>query len=289
MSRFTRNSLLAVVLVAAVVDAGDTYVGADRARPYTLTVAMSGYSPVSYLDQNKAEPGSPRFAAKHDGLTYFFTSARQRRAFRDNPERYLPAYGGYCAYGCAVKAKVVVDPRNFKIVNGRTHLFFKNAKVDTLELWNKGSESELTARADRYWATQGVSRAYLGARYLPASGVALDGYSPVSYFTRGRAEKGDARYAVEHQGVTYYVASKGQAKLFKKNPDRYVPQYGGWCAFGMAVRDKFPVDPTSFKVVDDKLYMFLKNTSVDARMLWNKGSERELMKKASTHWNKVSG
>ena len=57
----------------------------------------------------------------------------------------------------------------------------------------------------------------------------------------------------------------------------------------MAVSDKFPVDPTKFKIVNGRLMLFLKNKNVDARTLWNKGDERELLKKAEVHWTEVSG
>jgi len=285
-----RLILVLVALAAVPLLADDT----DRspsagAAPYTVALAMDGYSPVSYLDEKRAEPGSPRFAAEYKGRTYFLTSEGQRRAFLRSPERYMPAYGGYCAYGCAVNGKFTVDPTNFKIVDGRTHLFLRNDDVDTLELWNRGDERELKTQADRFWRTQAKSRAYTGARNVPASGVAIDGYSPVSYFTEGRARKGDPRFRAEHDGVIYQFASEKERKLFNENPEKYVPQCGGWCAFGMSIQDKFPVDPTAFAVLDGKLYLFLDNAEVNALELWKKGDEKELRRKAHAHWRKVSG
>ena len=256
---------------------------------YTLALGLSGYSPVSYLDNNRAEPGSPRFAAEHQGVTYFFASEAQRRAFLAAPERYLPAYGGYCAFGCSVSARFVPDPTSFKIINGRTHLFLKNAEVDAQALWNEADAAELRAKADRFWMSQNHSRAYINGRNVPASGVALEGYSPVSYFTAGRPEQGDPRYSVECNGVTYHLTSAEQVALFNANPAKYEPQCGGWCAFGMSVQDKFPVDPTSFRIVDGKLFLFLNNDQVQAATLWDKGNSQSLMHKAQAHWKKVSG
>ena len=137
--------------------------------------------------------------------------------------------------------------------------------------------------------TQPVSRAYLGARNVPASGVAIDGFSPVSYFESGRAEKGDPLFSVEHNGLTYHLTSQHQVELFKQAPSRYEPQLGGWCAFGMAVSDKFPIDPTRFSVIDGRLYLFLRNADVDALALWNDGEPGALLAKAHAHWRKVSG
>lgn len=259
------------------------------AQPFTITVGLSGYSPVSYLENNRAEPGSPRFAAEYDGVTYFFTSEKQVRSFSADPDRYMPAYGGYCSFGCAVGEKFIPDPTSFEVIDGRTHLFLKNNDVDAKGLWNKERLSDVRAKADAYWASQSQSKAYTGGRNVPASGVGLEGYSPVSYFTVGRAEKGDPRFAVQHNGVTYHLTSAAQVEMFNKNPDKYEPQCGGWCAFGMSVEDKFPVDPTKYKVVDDKLYLFLNNDQINAFELWEQGDDASLVKKAQAHWKKVSG
>ena len=133
------------------------------------------------------------------------------------------------------------------------------------------------------------SRAYLHSYNLPSHGVALEGFSPVSYFDAGRAERGEAVFSVTHEGVSYHLTSAEQAAKFARDPQRYVPAYGGWCAFGMAVEDKFPVDPRVFKIVDGRLLLFLKNPGVDALELWNGGDERELLRKADAHWRRVQG
>lgn len=263
--------------------------GAVTIEPYTLTLGMSGYSPVSYIEQNRAEPGSPRFSAEHDGVTYFFTSDAQRRTFERSPGRFLPAYGGYCAFGCSVDMKFVPDPTSFEVINGRTHLFLKNAEVDAKKLWDDADPAAVRAEADAFWASQSSSRAYINGRNVPSSGIGLDGYSPVSYFTAGGPEKGDPAFAVEHNGVTYHLTSAAQVEMFKADPLKYEPQCGGWCAFGMSVQDKFPVDPTKYRVINDRLYLFLNNDQVNAYELWGQGAEGELLGRAHAHWKKVSG
>lgn len=144
----------------------------------------------------------------------------------------------------------------------------------------------LAAAADSSMAG-GDSRAYLGARNLPAHGVALEGYSPVSYF-EGRAERGSALFAVEHEGVTYHLTDARQVAAFRQSPGRYAPAFGGWCAFGMSIEDKFPVDPTNFAIVDGQLMLFLRNDQIDALALWRQGDEKDLTRKARAHWRKVS-
>lgn len=136
--------------------------------------------------------------------------------------------------------------------------------------------------------TGGASRAYLHSYNLPGHGVAIEGYSPVSYF-EGRAERGSALFAVEHDGVTYHLTGSEQVAAFGRSPEKYVPAFGGWCAFGMAISDKFPVDPTNFQIIDGRLCLFLRNEGIDARELWNDGNGKELMAKAEAHWKKVQG
>ena len=125
-----------------------------QADDYTIQLGMSGYSPVSYLDQQKAEPGSPVHAAVYQGVTYFFVSGNQRAAFEKDPQRYMPAYGGYCAFGCSVDSLFVPDPTSFEVINGRTHLFLKNQDVDARALWQAGDRGELLRKADAYWDGQ---------------------------------------------------------------------------------------------------------------------------------------
>jgi hypothetical protein len=89
--------------------------------------------------------------------------------------------------------------------------------------------------------------------------------------------------------VDYHFVSAAAKRMFDRNPEKYIPAYGGWCAYGMAVQDKFPIDPTNFKVVNGQLLLFLRNDKVDALKLWNGGDEAENLRKAGAHWKKVSG
>ena len=135
----------------------------------------------------------------------------------------------------------------------------------------------------------GTSRAYLHSYNLPSSGVALEGYCPVAYFAVDKAVRGVPEHTSTYRDVTYYFVSADAKAMFDREPVKYVPAYGGWCAFGMAVEDKFPVDPTNFKIVNGRLMLFLRNKDVDARDLWTNGAEADLVRKADTHWAAVTG
>ncbi len=132
------------------------------------------------------------------------------------------------------------------------------------------------------------SRAYLHHYNLPASGIAIDGYCPVAYFAVNKPVKGKPQFASTYNGVTYHFVNADAKKVFDKNPEKYLPAYGGWCATGMAVGDKFPIDPTSFKIVNGRLMLFLKNKDVDALKIWNQQNEKEFTRKADAHWAKVT-
>ena len=76
-------------------------------------IALQGYSPVSYLDLGLAQRGLKEYKSEHDKVVYYFTSAEQKQKFDRNPEKYLPQYGGYCAFGVYAGAKFRPDPNKF--------------------------------------------------------------------------------------------------------------------------------------------------------------------------------
>lgn len=134
-----------------------------------------------------------------------------------------------------------------------------------------------------------TSRAYLNSNNLPSTGVAIEGYCPVAYHVVNKPVKGKPEYASDYNGVTYWFVSEDARKAFDSDPARFIPAYGGWCAFGMSIGDKFPIDPHAFKIVDGELNLFLRNGGIDARALWNKGDQSENKQRAAAHWLKVQG
>ena len=96
-------------------------------------IALMGYSPVSYFTEGRPELGSPRFAVRHGGKTYYLTSRDQQQRFRNEPADYIPAVAGHCPYSLALGRSVAVDPERFKIVDGRVFLFHNATELEALE------------------------------------------------------------------------------------------------------------------------------------------------------------
>ncbi len=255
----------------------------------TASVALGGYSPVSYQQKNKAEKGSPRYSVHVHGKTYYFTGLDQERLFLNNPEKYLPAFDGYCAYGLAKDAKFESNPETFKLVGGRTFLFLNDGETNTHELWEAENERDLARAANFNWERMTGEGPLAHYNLPPGSRLGLQGYCPVAYFAVGKAVKGSPEYTEEYRGVTYQFVNADAAKEFRRNPAKYEPAFGGWCATGMMVEQKFPIDPDSFKIVDGRLFLFKKDDTVDALKIWNETDEAEAVGKATAYWNSLLG
>jgi YHS domain-containing protein len=127
------------------------------------------------------------------------------------------------------------------------------------------------------------------SKNIDNSNVALEGYSPVSYLNLGLAQKGKQQFKSEYQKVVYYFTSADQKTTFDANPTKFLPQYGGYCAFGIYAGAKFRVNPTTFTVKDGKYYLFLTNLELDAKQLWMEKNDHKLLKStADKNWKKLS-
>ena len=112
----------------------------------------------------------------------------------------------------------------------------------------------------------------------------LKGYCPVAYFAVGKAVEGNSEFSSTHNGRTYHCVNEDAKQEFDSNPDKYIPRYGGLCAFGMSIEKDFEPSPTSFKIIDGKLHLFLKNDDTDALKLWNAEDETKCIANADRHW-----
>lgn len=116
---------------------------------------------------------------------------------------------------------------------------------------------------------------------VPA-GVAIEGYSPVSYFERGMPERGRPEFSAEHEGKTYWFVSADQVEVFNADPKHYVPAFNAFCPYSLALGRKVAIDPTRFKIVEGQLLLFHNSAELDALKEWNvKGDEHWLDRKSS--------
>jgi len=125
---------------------------------------------------------------------------------------------------------------------------------------------------------------------IDSHGLAVGGYDLVSYFTLGKAIKGDASITSGHNGVVYQFSSKENQVKFEADPDRYLPQYEGYCALAVSYGKKISIDPKTFKIIDDKLYLFYNGNASGKRVnsldTWNRHEDR-LLPKANELWPDV--
>ena len=119
-------------------------------------------------------------------------------------------------------------------------------------------------------------------------GVAIKGYDPVAYFTDKKAEMGNEMHSAMWMGAKWQFKREANKMMFEKNPEKYAPQYGGYCAYGVGVNSLFSTDPTVFTIEDGKLYL---NKNKDVGMKFNEDVKGNIAK-AEKNWpmlNKESG
>ena len=118
-----------------------------------------------------------------------------------------------------------------------------------------------------------------------ANDLAIKGYDPVAYFTMNKPVEGDINFTATHKGAIYRFSSESNRDKFRANPDKFAPQYGGYCAFGVTMEKKFDTDPTAWKIVDNKLYLNL-NKSVQNRWVQNTHGNID---KSDDVWGDIKG
>ncbi|MEO0794324.1 MAG: YHS domain-containing (seleno)protein [Verrucomicrobiota bacterium] len=121
-------------------------------------LGLSGYDPVSYF-HGQPTKGKASITSKYNGVTYRFSSTANKQSFDTDPSKFEPAFGGWCAWAMADDgSRVEIDPKSYKIYDGRLYLFYDGFWGDTLAKWNEESaadQKKLSKRADQLWADQG--------------------------------------------------------------------------------------------------------------------------------------
>lgn len=117
-------------------------------------------------------------------------------------------------------------------------------------------------------------------------GYVAEGYDLVAYFEQ-KAEKGNSKFETEYKGLALRFSSNQNLKKFNANPEQYLPQYGGWCAYAMASEgEKVKIDPKTFEIRDQKLYLFYNAFFSNTLESWLEEGPEDLVRKANQNWNK---
>jgi YHS domain-containing protein len=114
-----------------------------------------------------------------------------------------------------------------------------------------------------------------------------EGYDVVSYFNN-KAIEGSDSYTFTYRGVKLKFVSQINLTKFKSNPEKFFPQYGGWCAYAMGIDgDKVSINPNTFEIRDGKLYLFYNSWGTNTLELWLKENPIKLQKAATINWGNV--
>jgi YHS domain-containing protein len=199
--------------------------------------ALGGYCPASYLLAGKAVKGDAAYRSEYQGNVYYLADAETKKQFDADPDKFLPQYGGLCtvALGGSYGNRLPSDPTLFRVVDGRVYLFSVERAVKNFD----GKPKDYIATADERFAKPMIG-----------------GYCPVSYQLAGKAVKGDVKFKQLMRGEVYHLSSAEAKAAFVKEPDKFIPQYAGFCVAGVSKGKRYPGDPTVFAVVDGRTYLF---------------------------------
>ncbi len=128
-------------------------------------------------------------------------------------------------------------------------------------------------------AAAGKSQVFTGI----IKGVAVGGYDPVAYFTTGKPSKGNKDLTLEHDGAIWRFASTANRDAFKANPEKYAPQYGGYCSWAVSQGYTAKGDPKAWRIVDGKLYL---NYNRSVQKTWERNIPTNISK-ANANWPNV--
>ncbi|HEX5167670.1 MAG TPA: YHS domain-containing (seleno)protein [Cyclobacteriaceae bacterium] len=113
-----------------------------------------------------------------------------------------------------------------------------------------------------------------------SSGTAINGYDVVAYFKEGQPVEGSKDFSYEWKGAQWLFSSQGNLATFKSDPEKYAPQFGGYCAFGVAEDHTAPTKPDAWTIVDGKLYF---NYNTDVRKMWRE-KQAEYIQQGNQNW-----
>lgn len=123
--------------------------------------------------------------------------------------------------------------------------------------------------------------------YNIKKGFIAEGYDVTAYFNN-KAVKGDNAYILIHNDVKYKFINQSNLDTFKNNPEKFIPQYGGYCAYAIGANgEKVDIDPKTFEIRDGKLYLFYNSWGINTLSKWTEAGAEKLKNKADANWQKI--
>lgn len=118
------------------------------------------------------------------------------------------------------------------------------------------------------------------SNYFSLDGVAIRGYDPVAYFKENTPVEGSKQFSYSWEGTEWHFKNQENLNAFKSNPEKYAPQFGGYCAYGVSEDHKSPTEPAAFTIINDNLYL---NYNQQVKKLWMKDTKARI-EKAESNW-----
>lgn len=148
------NRYITLLLLLCSITVMAQQENASRRRNFNTEnfIALREFDPISYF-QNKPVKGDAKIEYDYKGIVYYFATEANRDEFIKSPAKYEPAYGGWCAYTVATTGeRVRVDPKAYKIIDGKLYLFYNFSGDNRLRRWEADkSPKNLKATADKNW------------------------------------------------------------------------------------------------------------------------------------------
>lgn len=133
-----------------------------------------------------------------------------------------------------------------------------------------------------------ISTTFFAQQYNLKKGFVAEGYDVVTYFG-DKVEKGDVKYTTSYDGVKFKFSTKENLEIFKKSPKKYIPAYGGYCAYAIGAKSKkVSIDPETFEIRDGKLYLFYNSWGTNTLEMWEEEGAETLKENADKNWKNMN-
>lgn len=203
-----------------------------------IPLALQGYDAVSYFRSDKAQKGVNQFQEVYKGKRYTFVNQENQQMFATHPEQFLPQFGGYCAHSATAQSPVASDPSIYVVDKGKLFLF----------------SSE---RARDNWPAE------LSDQQVGLVPLALQGYDVTSYYGESPAVKGNEAHQAVYKGKRYVFVNEANQQKFAENPERFLPEFGGYCSHSISQGKTIQSNPSIYIVEEDNLFLFSKEEAKD--------------------------